>query len=102
MINFGMPRVGNGAFAALFGAAGVAGVRAVHRRDIVPHLPLRAYPRTDYHHVATEVWFAAGGWRVCDGSGEDPACADSLEPWQWRPADHNVYLGVRNNNCGGP
>ena len=57
LINFGMPRIGNEAFATLW-TQHVKGVswRFVHRHDIVPHLPLRNMgPDGDFHHVPTEV-----------------------------------------------
>ena len=46
-------------------------------RAQVPHLPLRSM---GFAHIGTEVWWDER-WRsgrVCDGSGEDASCADSV------------------------
>ena len=107
MSNFGMPRVGNAAFASYFaqrvGVELLQATRVVHRYDIVPHLPLKDMPINErFHHVAREVWdeHETTGYKVCDGSGEDLSCSDSLHPQQWLKADHMLYLGVPQNNCG--
>lgn len=107
MINFGMPRVGNPAFAKHFASLKIKSWRAVHYHDIVPHVPPQDLPLIgDFHHVGTEVWWfkekgdAARDWRQCDGSGEDPHCSDSVPIYEWNPKDHDVYLGIANNNCG--
>jgi len=46
-------------------------------KDIVPHLPTKAM---NFHHVATEVWYVEdfSSYQVCDGTGEDPNCSDSV------------------------
>ncbi len=31
-------------------------------------------------------------------NGEDPNCSDSLEPWQYEPADHELYLGFNQRD----
>ena len=51
--NFGMPRLGNVAFAYAFPGAVNVSWRMVHQADIVPHLPLQLM---GYRHIATEVW----------------------------------------------
>jgi predicted lipase len=104
MMNFGMPRIGDAAFAAAFAARPIRSFRCVHFHDIVPHLPLRVlWPLGDYHHVATEVWWfaetGAKSFRVCKG-GEDPKCSDSVPFYEWSNPDHLVYLDVHNDNCG--
>jgi len=105
LINFGMPRIGNAAFAAEFERRVAASWRCVHFEDLVPHLPFRDWLPHDYHHVAREVWWTQEGgdpstaFKVCDDSGEDPTCSDSIPLWKWNPADHDIYLGVANDNC---
>jgi len=32
---------------------------------------------------------------VCDGSGEDPECSDSVPALRWSAADHDVYMGTK-------
>lgn len=43
-----------------------------------------------FHHIATEVWEKDGKLKVCDKSGEDPTCSDSI----WIPSipDHANYM----------
>jgi hypothetical protein len=84
-------------------------VRFTHEHDMVPSLPL---PFFGYHHFAREVWqqdLAPAGprgaqdapspsdytFRVCDGSGEDRTCHDSLcyNTVCRSLSDHLVYLG---------
>lgn len=59
----------------------------VHSSDIVPHVPLEIQ---DFHHIATEIWQKDGKLKVCDESGEDPNCSDSI----WLPSipDHVSYM----------
>ncbi|EGD83379.1 hypothetical protein PTSG_03985 [Salpingoeca rosetta] len=105
MHNFGMPRVGDAAFASIFKRAVPYSTRVVHRNDIVPHLPLQGM---GFHHVATEVWDQspqtesppnAQTYKVCDGSGEDPTCSDSVPILEWHPKDHDYYMGTTNHYC---
>ena len=75
-----------------------------------------------FHHVATEVWDLSNDtvgapqkYVVCNASGEDPSCSDSVPAWKWVMVDHAVcsimlaaasdsppqyYMGVHNDNCG--
>jgi len=75
---YGQPRVGNHAFRSFYNAGAPRRTwRLTHWRDPVPHLPLRSM---GFVHIGTEVWWDEG-WhsgRVCDGSGEDTSCADSV------------------------
>lgn len=88
---FGQPRVGNDAFYTYFKSI-LNEYRVVHYADIVPHLPLEAM---GFHHVSTEVWYNedSSSFKVCDGSGEDPTCSDSL-PLPISISDHLEYLGL--------
>jgi hypothetical protein len=93
---FGAPRTGNPTFATFVNRLGVAGTRVVHFRDVVAHAPWRDM---GYHHVATEVFYNATDMasttaRICDGSGEDPTCADGLS-WADSIDDHEYYFGLR-------
>ncbi len=73
----------------------------VHYHDIVPHLP---FTDLGYHHVPTEIWQITNSsqhrYLVCNGSGEDPNCSDSVPSIHWNPKDHDIYMDVPNNNCG--
>ena len=94
-----MPRVGHQDFASLFERV-VAGYRVVHFRDIVPHYPLME--PFGYRHPFAQLWepqeLFNGTLVACVGE-EDPKCADSVPPYDWRPKDHMTYLGVHNSNC---
>jgi hypothetical protein len=63
----------------------------VNQRDLVPHLPPMAF---GFFHVGTEIWFPANetGFVVCNGSGEDPSCSDSIH--DYRVEDHLHYAGL--------
>jgi len=90
--------------------------------QIVPHVPPENF---GYHHTATEVcavyesafvlcclipdcahppqvWYdveSGLNYKVCDGSGEDPSCADGVHFWDFSIDDHLVYLGVHICSC---
>ena len=85
-------------------------VRVTHNRDIVPSVPPQY---VGFHHVAREVWQLDGEklfgtkvylpW-VCDGSGEDPVCHNSVcfMGLCTSVSDHMQYMGApmyhRNSN----
>lgn len=93
MYTFGQPRTGNSAFHSSFDSK-VEQWRVTHHHDPVPHLPPADF---GFHHTATEVWYneANTQYQVCDGSGEDPNCADSV-PWYdlFDVSDHLHYMGI--------
>lgn len=101
MNNIGMPRIGNPDFAAAFAHYVPNAQRMVHQDDIVPHLPLQ---EMGFHHVPTEIWDlspdVAGApqtFKVCDDSGEDPTCSDSVPAWKWSGENHVWYMGVHDH-----
>lgn len=57
----------------------------------VPHLPFDTW---GFHHEPTEVYYnlRQDDYRVCDSSGEDPACADQ-HVIDLDILDHVTYLG---------
>lgn len=77
-------------------------VRVTHNRDIVPSVPPQY---VGFHHVSREVWQLDGAkyfgskvympW-VCDGSGEDPVCHNSVcfLGLCTSIADHMHYMGA--------
>jgi len=87
---YGSPRIGNSDFTTYYHSKIPNCWRTVNQKDIVPHLPFRIQ---DYHHVPTEVWFKKNYYDfiVCDGSGEDPNCSDSIIGSSI--VDHLYYLG---------
>ena len=62
--------------------------------DVVPHYP-KSLTDEGYHHIEREVWYynsnSAGVYKVCDTSGEDPTCSDSV--FGDSIDDHLEYLG---------
>lgn len=102
------PRVGNKAFADDFSkrysSRDVPIYRITHYKDPVVHLPPESM---DYHHVTTEVYYASNdSYKVCDGSGEDPTCAD--QHWDvagdvlLHAGDHCASPLVSNGNICNP
>uniref|UniRef100_A0A6B2LE34 Fungal lipase-type domain-containing protein n=1 Tax=Arcella intermedia TaxID=1963864 RepID=A0A6B2LE34_9EUKA len=89
LYTFGQPRTGNLMWAQFMSTWTNTSTRVVHNRDIVPHLPPMAF---GYHHVPVEVWMEdSSSYVVCNSSGEDPSCSDSVEIISIK--DHLVYLG---------
>lgn len=92
---FGQPRVGDSTFSTAYDTGGLGpdvSYRVVHWRDIVPHLPPEI---AGFHHDATEVWYQSDNvqYQVCNGSGEDPNCSDSLD-FPDSIDDHLNYMGI--------
>lgn len=88
-ISFGSPRVGNDAFASLFGPQ--LSKRLVNKNDIVPHLPLRAF---GYRHGPQEFWHHPDRRVACSSvDGEDDMCSNSLKIYGYFA--HLEYRGVR-------
>jgi len=87
LINFGSPRVGNKVF-ALYAHSLLGDItRHTNGRDPVPH-----FPQLEYYHIPTEIWRYNDVYYVCDESGEDPNCSDSL--LDINLVDHALYMGV--------
>ena len=68
----------------------------MHQNDIVPQLPpQKGLALFDFHHPPTEVWYRSGEpIKVCDQSGEDPSCQDSVPFLHLSAADHTWYLNM--------
>jgi len=96
--NFGEPRVGNEDFAKWFDGNIGDIWRVTNQADPVPHLPTE---KMGFYHVATEVWYkTATTIKICDNSGEDSTCSDSvLLPINTN--NHLDYLGITLNDGGG-
>ena len=88
---------------------------------------VKATPHNRYYHIATEVWQQAAGtpssaatgagagagagaggkevtgdgnhYAVCDGTGEDPTCSDSIGVMKWTIADHQHYTKFLIFSC---
>ena len=90
--SFGLPRTGNSGWAKWFNQVVDTSYHMVNSRDIVPHLPPQDF---GFHHFSQEVWYPSisnfSKFIICDGSGEDPHCSDSLDFYE--SSDHHCYLG---------
>ena len=104
LTTFGSPRVGDKVFSSWLNGQLTSSWRMTHYCDPVPHLPPTVH-EINWHHVATEIYegSTATSYTQCDGSGEDPWCADGiLLPFQ--PRDHLTYMGIsveagKHQNC---
>lgn len=93
MYNFGQPRTGDDKYAAFVGKKMTNAFRVTHYKDEVPHIP-PTFP-IQYHHTKTEYYENQNGSvKKCNGSGEDPSCADQWNQLQCNVDDHMTYLGV--------
>ena len=53
-----------------------------------------------YWHQSQEVWLAPNGTTIiCDTSGEDKHCSDSVPLLKTHPADHTSYYGWNAGPC---
>ena len=102
--NYGDPRVGNYDFTSIYKSYVTEYWRVVNELDLVPHVPPRFL---GFYHNPTEVWYYNDVWKICNGSGEDPNCSDSLVV-ALSIIDHMDYMGVKmgmllcfsyENNC---
>mmetsp|Transcript_18679 Transcript_18679/g.53984 ORF Transcript_18679/g.53984 Transcript_18679/m.53984 type:complete len:326 (-) Transcript_18679:332-1309(-) len=80
---FGSPRVGNAAFASAFNSrfSRLPVFRVTRSDDPTVYVPFRGR----FHHVGREVYYRGGterGYRLCNGSGEDGACAGTKNSFQ--------------------
>jgi len=95
---FGEARVGNDAFVKFYNQGTHVSWRLTHYKDPVPHLPPKML---GFAHIATEVFYneASSSFKVCDSTGEDPKCSDSVA-WDslLYVEDHHRYLGMTIDN----
>jgi len=109
LLTFGQPRSGDYNFSAAVKARVRSAFRVVHRNDIVPHVPMcigeGACDEHDGwpHHFGPEVWYtgnvSVGAPHVlCDPSGEDMNCSNSVGMTHFSALDHCYYFG---RVCGG-
>jgi len=91
---FGQPRDGDARYSKTFAQNFPSGTwyRVTHNADIVVHLPPEFL---GFQHTDTEVWYNedSTSYTVCDGSGEDSKCSDSVD-LPISIEDHLHYLNV--------
>mmetsp|Transcript_5423 Transcript_5423/g.15969 ORF Transcript_5423/g.15969 Transcript_5423/m.15969 type:complete len:287 (-) Transcript_5423:26-886(-) len=90
LYNFGQPRTGNLEFTDFFSSQISPVFRVTHHKDPVPHLPFENW---GFHHEPLEVFYNRRNtdFHICDGSGEDSACADQYA-LDLDVVDHLTYL----------
>ena len=91
---YGQPRVGNDIFSAWYTSIDPDCIRVTAYGDIVPHVPPQVL---DYRFQPTEVFInATGALIVCDSSGEDPTCSNSVPISELDPDAHTqgYFAGV--------
>jgi len=92
MLNYGEPRLGNPAYYQYALQYQPELQRMVDYEDCVPKLPPEIF---GYQHEAYEIYehpTGADTYKVCDSSGEDPTCSDSVGQ---NCDDHMHYMGVQ-------
>eukprot|EP01088_Endostelium_zonatum_P017395 TRINITY_DN5115_c0_g1_i1.p1 TRINITY_DN5115_c0_g1~~TRINITY_DN5115_c0_g1_i1.p1 ORF type:complete len:297 (+),score=22.92 TRINITY_DN5115_c0_g1_i1:148-1038(+) len=93
LYTFGSPRVGNVAFENwAFNQLPLGYWRMTWYRDPVPHLPPESFFSYTYHHLPREVWYNGHNYVMCNGSGEDPHCSDSI--MLYNVLDHALYMNI--------
>lgn len=95
VVNFGSPRAGDHEYHNVISAE-VPLWRVTHHNDIVAHVPPEAF---GFYHGATELYFSEETgltYKVCDGSGEDPSCANVCSNYLTCTSisDHLNYLDM--------
>lgn len=95
VFTFGCPRVGNAALTDWYRDnihAKVGSFRAVHRNDIVPHVPTNDM---GFHHMPREVWQTdENTYTMCDNSGEDHYCSWGVKVTDYSFSDHTRYFDI--------
>jgi len=98
LITFGLPRIGNADFANAYSATGIPSYRFVHNNDWVVHLPQQNW---GYRHIAQEIWEKDDQkFIICDKSGEDPKCSNSLRWYDFSFQHHITYFDTLFLTCG--
>lgn len=91
---FGLPRVGNQAFANYVDSELAGLYHVVNDNDIVPHLPPEDF---GFEHPSGEVWITSAGgstYDFCPGQ-EDENCANSVSVFDYSTSPHDgPYAGV--------
>lgn len=113
LYSFGTPRSGDLQHAQrLKSTSNLESWAVAHRADTVPQCGIFDAPCNEVgnglHQVSHEVWYpedlgVAGpaGYIMCDTSGEDPKCQDSLDRKLLNWDDHNLYLNHTMYCCDG-
>ncbi|KAJ2046173.1 hypothetical protein GGI08_006610 [Coemansia sp. S2] len=85
---YGMPRVGNDAWANGVDRMGLPIYRLVYENDLVPHIP---FQWLGYKHFSQEVWIHKNRTIFCGKDSEAPHCSASIAFSDYSVPDHSQY-----------
>jgi len=92
LYTYGSPRNGNYEFATYVNKT-LSGYRIVHYDDLVPHYPTQHF----YYHIPIEIWYTDedySSYVICDMSGEDILCSNSVSPLYYSINDHHYFTYI--------
>ncbi|KAJ1818447.1 hypothetical protein LPJ60_004321 [Coemansia sp. RSA 2675] len=85
---YGMPRIGNDAWANSVDKMGLPIYRVVYENDLVPHIP---FQWLGYKHFSQEVWIRNNRTIFCGKGSESPRCSASIAFSDYSVPDHSQY-----------
>ncbi|KAJ2509607.1 26S proteasome regulatory subunit rpn6 [Coemansia sp. RSA 1939] len=85
---YGMPRIGNQAWASAVDGLGIQIYRIVYENDLVPHIP---FQWLGYQHFSNEVWIHNNRTVFCGPEGESPQCSSGVSLVDYSVPDHSQY-----------
>lgn len=108
-VGYGLPRVGNQAFADYVDAQSISVTHINNKKDIVPILPPRSF---GYHHPSGEVHIdESGAWEACPGKPGPLVCVQTVLKSPCAGQDNsnaecivgavpNLFVGDGSNHAG--
>ncbi|KAJ2793672.1 hypothetical protein H4R20_006473, partial [Coemansia guatemalensis] len=88
LYTYGMPRIGNEAWADGVDKLGIPIYRVVYENDLVPHIP---FQWLGYRHFSQEVWIHQNKTVFCGKSHESLRCSASVALSDYSVPDHSQY-----------
>ncbi|KAJ1934436.1 hypothetical protein GGF37_006362, partial [Kickxella alabastrina] len=85
---YGMPRIGNNAWADSIDALGIPIYRVVYESDLVPHIP---FQWLGYQHFSQEVWIHKNQTHFCGMEQESLLCSAGTPYLDYNIKDHSQY-----------
>ncbi|KAJ2568333.1 hypothetical protein IW140_003971 [Coemansia sp. RSA 1813] len=85
---YGMPRIGNQAWANAIDGLGIPIYRVVYENDLVPHIP---FQWLGYQHFSNEVWIHNNKTVFCGPESESPQCSAGVSLADYSVPDHSQY-----------
>ncbi|KAI9506181.1 Alpha/Beta hydrolase protein, partial [Coemansia spiralis] len=85
---YGMPRIGNQAWADSVNGLGIPIYRVIYENDLVPHIP---FQWLGYQHFSQEVWIHNNRTIFCGLDSEPVMCSASVSMADYSVPDHSKY-----------